>query len=1098
MTAYAARRRVAALFLALIAFLLVLGPSPRVATAQTLPIVTLTLTSSSGQNQRIPEDGGVMTVTASMDSAAQGPVTVAVSVAPAPHDIYPLERAHPDDYTVSMNKVLTFAAGSTASTGTVTITGVGNDADQVSNRRIRVTGTVTGDATMPNGEKSAWWEFLIQDNDLAPFPTVVLTPSTISEKGGTSTVTVTLTNPTLKGDLVFDVELAPKPLVRFHPSQGPFENQADPGNVTLSANKRLTIKAGQTTSTGTVTITAVDNADDAPTLRLPVAVHNTVQSTVQLSVTRSGPPGGDVRLHTQYGDRSHYHLLEINDDDVPQVSFASAAARAGESAGTHNVTVNLNPAPHADIALGYTVGGTAAAGQNGDFTIANSGTLAVSAGATTATIPVAIADDSIAEPDETIVLTLTGGSGYAVGNPGVHTLTIADDDVSEVSFASAAARVGERAGAHNARVNLNPPPRSNITLNYTVGGTAVPGQGKDFTIANSGTVAVPAGAIAATIPVAISNDDIAEPDETVILTLTGSSDYAVGSPGAHTLTITDNDLAGIGLSAPALRLDDACSAARYTVRLLSEPEAAVTLTVESLAPGIARVSPSRLTFTPADWNSPRTVAVTGAGVGEAEIAHRAASADGIYRDKTATLGVRVAGGFEKAAAPWLARFSRGSAHEVVDGIAGRLTAPRTPGVKARIAGQAVESAPVPDGGAEAAGPLSRAMSGREALTGTAFAMTGADRADGGSWALWGRSALSRFEGREGAVSLDGETVSGTLGVERGRGRWLTGVALSHSAGEGGYDGACAGRMEAALTTIAPWASWKAADRVTVWGALGYGQGALTLEPKGGEAVETDIETGMAAAGAKGDLIEAPTGSGFGLAVATDALWLRADSEKAGAALGAMTARVSRLRFGLEGAWRRHMEDGRRLGTRLGAGLRRDGGDAETGWGLDAGGGASWADPARGLDLALEGRSLLAHDASGFRDTGVSASLGWDSNPASRLGPSLALRRGWGGASSGGLDRLLAAEAPRDSAAAGGFGRRLSAESAFGFPVFAGRFTGSPYLRYGRSDAARDYGLGWRLAARRASWLFFRVGGTRRTGRNAPPENRIEFAFVARW
>ncbi|MCY4332791.1 MAG: hypothetical protein OXC96_09925 [Cyanobacteria bacterium MAG CAR1_bin_15] len=52
--------------------------------------------------------------------------------------------------------------------------------------------------------------------------------------------------------------------------------------------------------------------------------------------------------------------------------------------GTHNVTVNLVPAPSSNVGLSYTVGGSAKAGM--DYT-ALSGTVAVAAGLSSVTIP---------------------------------------------------------------------------------------------------------------------------------------------------------------------------------------------------------------------------------------------------------------------------------------------------------------------------------------------------------------------------------------------------------------------------------------------------------------------------------------------------------------------------------------------------------------------------------------------------------------------------------------------------------------------------------------------------------------------------------------
>ena len=51
--------------------------------------------------------------------------------------------------------------------------------------------------------------------------------------------------------------------------------------------------------------------------------------------------------------------------------------------------------------------------------------------------------------------------------------------------------------------------------------------------------------------------------------------------------------------------------------------------------------------------------------------------------------------------------------------------------------------------------------------------------------------------------------------------------------------------------------------------------------------------------------------------------------------------------------------------RLVVGVRHDGGDAETGFGADIGGGVTLAAPAQGLTVSLEGRGVLTHEAAGL-------------------------------------------------------------------------------------------------------------------------------------
>ncbi len=243
-------------------------------------------------------------------------------------------------------------------------------------------------------------------------------------------------------------------------------------------------------------------------------------------------------------------VVTVRDNDSaggqPTASFAAGSSSAAENAGTRNVRVNLSSAaPSGGLTLGYNVAGTATAGNGNDFTIQGSGTLTIAAGATFATIPVAINDDNATESAETVILTLTGGTGYTVGSPSVHTLTISDNDGSgqpTASFAAGSSGAAENAGTRNVRVNLSSAaPSGGLTLGYNVAGTATAGNGNDFTIQGSGTLTIAAGATFATIPVAINDDGSAESAETVILTLTGGTGYTVGSPSVHTLTITDND-----------------------------------------------------------------------------------------------------------------------------------------------------------------------------------------------------------------------------------------------------------------------------------------------------------------------------------------------------------------------------------------------------------------------------------------------------------------------------------------------------------------------------------------------------------------------------
>ena len=125
-------------------------------------------------------------------------------------------------------------------------------------------------------------------------------------------------------------------------------------------------------------------------------------------------------------------------------------------------------------------------------------------------------------------------------------------------------------------------------------------------------------------------------------------------------------------------------------------------------------------------------------------------------------------------------------------------------------------------------------------------------------------------------------------------------------------------------------------------------------------------------------------------------------------LAGATAEVTRLRLGLEGSRPFRFEGGAALTPSLEVGVRHDGGDAETGFGVDVGGSLAWADPARGLSAELSGRALIAHAEDGYREWGAGASVVLDPGADGR-GLSLRLAPAWGTAE-GGAERLWAGDA----------------------------------------------------------------------------------------
>ena len=956
--------------------------------------------------------------------------------------------------------------------------------------------------------------------------------------------------------------------------------------------------------------------------------------TVATLADEADEPAGAVTATVSDGagytvdDEGKSASVGVEDDDATALVLTAPAGDLPEASGSKTLTLTLGRAlvEGESLAVPLAFAGTATLGT--DYTLAApqtapagvtyanlagtdpksppTVTFAGAAGrksATVATLVLATVADSVAEGErETVtvkpgtpVATGLGGGAAASGAAGFAIL----EPPPEIAIAAKTGTVMEGADA-SFTLTASRAPGADLTVRLTVSEA----DGSDFVAAGhegTATATMRKGETEATFTVATVNDTADEPDGSVTATLAGDGGkgrpytVAAAPQDAASVKVTDDDAAA---TAPTFSVGDETvnedvGMMYFTVRLdrAVQRTVKVTVTAREASPVSARHGEDwqwwwpdgiALTFWPGQTEKKMPVYVYNDNHDEDPETFEVALSN---PTGGAAIGDGVAVGTivndDPMPAAWLARFGRTAAEQALDGIAGRIAAPRTAGVQGAIAGQALNLDPgstgsksgtgggsdqsgAPSGndllaqsdvarafgaghfgtggtGHDAhgfgfgqdrfgGGAQSRSMTAREALLGSSFTATGEKDGTGGSLAFWGRAAQSSFDGREGTFSLDGETTAAMLGADYARGRWLVGMALMRSSGEGGYRdtdpgvNVCAdfdmdgvdpppdlcngalrngdGEVEATLTAALPYAAIQASERLKLWGALGYGTGEVTLKPDlGGRALTADISWTMAAAGVRGDLLPPPKeGSGPALAVTSDALWARTSSDRTHE-LAASESDVTRLRLGLEGGYRIATEGGGHVTPKLEIGARHDGGDAETGFGVELGGGLAWVDPALGLSLDVSGRTLIAHGNDDLKDRGYAASLAFDPDPATKRGPSLTLAQDWGGQAKGGLDALFT---PQTLDRRGGGGEatvRWQAEAAYGFPAFSGRFTGSPHVGLGLATGARDYSVGWRLtpaANANAPDISFGVKATRRENDWTEPEHSVGFEAVARW
>jgi hypothetical protein len=132
----------------------------------------------------------------------------------------------------------------------------------------------------------------------------------------------------------------------------------------------------------------------------------------------------------------------IRNDDLASVTLAvSPAAVLEDGSANLRYTFSRSGATTSPLTVKYTVSGTATLGS--DYTgIAATGTtktVTFAAGASTALVTVNPSADVSIEPNETVILTLAGGTGYTRGTTTAVSGTITTDDVSSFLSATLAA-----------------------------------------------------------------------------------------------------------------------------------------------------------------------------------------------------------------------------------------------------------------------------------------------------------------------------------------------------------------------------------------------------------------------------------------------------------------------------------------------------------------------------------------------------------------------------------------------------------------------------------------------------------------------------------
>ena len=605
-------------------------------------VVTVTVTDNDDAGVTVVPDTGLpvgegdtATYTVVLNSQPSGAVTVTAASA--------------DVAAVTVTPtVLTFTPGNWDTAQTVTVTAVDdNDADDES---VDVSHTAaSADDAAYNGLAGDVVTVTVTDNDDAGVTVVPDTGLSVDE-GDTATYTVVL-------------DSQPSGAVTVTAAS------ADVAAVTVSPVS-LTFTSTNWATAQTVTVTAEqdNDADDE-----------------SVNVSHTAASSADAAYNGLAGDVVTVTVTDDNDAGVTVVPDTGLPVGEGDT-GTYTVVLDSQPSGAVTV--------TAASADVGAVTVSPvSLTFTSTNWATAQTVTVRAEQDADAD-DESVVVSHTAASAADAVYNGlagdVVTVTVTDDDEAAVtvSFGSGTYSVSE-GGTVSVEVSLSADPERLVEIPLT----AMPQGGADsgdFTAVLTSLMFTSMNwATAQTVTVAAVDDTVDDDGESVVLRFGAlPSGVSAGEPATATVTIVDDDTAGVTV-VPDMGLSfDEDGTATYTVVLDSQPtgDVIVTVTISVISgatrasytpsvisgatrasytpsvisgatrasytpaaadvteflkafvsPDAVTVSPSVLTFTSTNWDTPQTVTVRAMdGIvtddETIEVSHTVTSADVGYDD----------------------------------------------------------------------------------------------------------------------------------------------------------------------------------------------------------------------------------------------------------------------------------------------------------------------------------------------------------------------------------------------------------------------------------------------------------------------------------
>ena len=801
------------------------------------------------------------------------------------------------------------------------------------------------------------------DNNLLPLASVMVEPLTINEDGEATEVTITVE---LTGTSNDDIHIG------LDKSMG----TAKPGDdfTVMAEDVPFVIEAGMMSAMKMVTITPVNDEE----------IEGEEEILVQAwAMTEEG---------VQIGEKVHQGIVLTDDDsiiDLPLIALSVDNTMFVEGVDqTLTITATANgtvPVPQivvlAPVIIDPTTGQTVTTIDPEDapalfakFATPPGVTITILPNQLTGqmVIPISTVDDMVFEGDEIATVIGSVHGTESLTNP--IQIVLSDNDAPTVSLSTSSATLSETGGAQQVTFTADMtsgPVESPTMIHLTaVDGTAT---GADYNSAG-GQIVIPPGMVSGSgnVTINVVEDDAYEPsNETIIV----SAGYRTHLGLANVPLTIEDDFAvpsvvsampGITLEAGESWTGDVASsfngrALTYTAASSGNAADAQisgsSLEITGNRKGAANVT---VTATNAAGNASFEMAVSVTAIAAEKM---------VYTDILAAMGRNVMSSVSQTIG---GRFSVGAAERQI-ALANRRVDGMASGMETLINLSGMQETNKYGITDENSGRYNRQrVSERELLQGSSFYYAFDDTPDnhmdaGLSFTIWGAGDWNAFEGAPTASSsYDGTLTSGYVGVDVSKtASWIAGVAVGRTMGSADYDVSVTdGTLETTLNSVYPYVHWTGPGCcIEVWAVGGFGTG----EAEANE-MTSDLSMSLGMVGLRAQLVGGASGS-LDLDLIGDAGITKLTTGEGSASLDDLEASVQRARIGLEASRTSDMGNGMLVTPFAQIAGRYDGGDGQSGNGLEVAGGLRISGGRAGLEA--RGRYLAIHTGEEVKEQGVS-------------------------------------------------------------------------------------------------------------------------------